>query len=69
MITVYYYYRHKDGSVTTEEIEFNCWQKALRFIKKVDGPKFTGHVKRWECLDPYDNEQLWVRHRITPYVL
>lgn len=69
MIKVNYLYqpKHNPNMIVCEKT-FNNWQSALRFIKMVDGAKFAGHVLSWECEDPYDNEQLWRRHHLTPYL-
>lgn len=66
MITIYYVYtpKHGDGKPLEYEAEFTSWQKALRFMKKVDGPNFNGHVTGWSCDDPEDNEILWSKHRL-----
>lgn len=67
MIKVIYRYtpKHNKNDIVTSN-EFNSWQKALRFMKLVDGPRFAGHVLSYECDDPYDTEMLWRRHKLTP---
>ena len=67
MIIVTYMYFNKEGKIETVEAKFHLWQKALRFIKMVDGKRFPGHVLSWECDDPWDNEMLVKRHRLTVY--
>ena len=65
MITIYYmYYPKHDLGPIENEIEFSSWQKALRFMKMVDGPNFDGYVTGWSCDDPEDNEILWSKHRL-----
>ena len=63
-IIVYYIYMNKDGEQIESIKVFTDKLYALRFMKKVDGKKFTGYVTGWKCDDAYDNEWLNQRHSL-----